>query len=85
MIRADMEVPVSGDHVALDTVDHPGRLEQAHHLMVEMDRTRQGVVFQFPFENEDLQPFQAEKVRGQRAHRAAAYDNDVVRHDFRPC
>jgi hypothetical protein len=58
-------------------------LEQAHHLMVQMDRARQGIVGQFLFQHHHIEAFAAKQVRSQRADRPAA-NNRNIEHGFMP-
>ena len=53
MIGADMQVTLSVAHVAHDAVDHTRRLEQAHHLVIEMHSARQWIGVRFLFANQD--------------------------------
>ena len=77
MVGPDMEVPVGRDHVARDPVDHPGGLEQPHHLVVEMHRAGQGVMFEFLFQHDDRQPLAPQQIGRHRTHGAAAHDRDI--------
>jgi hypothetical protein len=52
MIGADMQMPLGIAHVRRDPVDDACRLEQAHHLMVEMHRARQRTGAGFLFDDQ---------------------------------
>ena len=52
LIRANMQVAVSGERIGCDPVDYARGLEQPHHFVIEMDRARQGIVFLRLFEHD---------------------------------
>jgi hypothetical protein len=61
-------------------------LEDAHHLGIEMHRTRQVIMCAFPLQNERFQPALAQKVSERCTGRPIADNGDIeMLHGYFPC
>jgi hypothetical protein len=84
VIRAQVQVPLRLAHRRRDRLGKSGRLEQPHHLMVEMHCARQGMGRRLAIDHQDAQTGRSGQVGCQRADRTATDHRHVVRHGHRP-
>jgi hypothetical protein len=75
-----VEVTISSSHEGRNLVDHPCRLKQSHHFVVDVDRARQRVELALTLDNERAQARSAEKICRERTNGPATHDCDIENH-----
>src|ERR1043165_4472156 len=79
-VGADVDVPLCLAHQRPHGFREPDRLEEAHHLVVDMDRAGQWIRFGLAFDHQRAQARMAKQIRRERADRAASNNRDLVFH-----
>jgi hypothetical protein len=79
-VGADVEMALGFAHQRKQTVDQAGALEDAHHLVVDVNGAGQGVRRGFLFQNQNRQSRLAQEVCGHGSDRPATDNGDVIGH-----
>ena len=77
-VGADVDMPLRLAHQRAHRIGEAGRLEDAHHLVVDVHRARQRIGLGLALDHQRAQTRVAEQVRRHRADRAASDDRDLV-------